>query len=100
MKIASATIELSASHDKQQSHQIRESLRIGQDRMRAIGDAGPRLGRPQVNISDAGKSAQSAEASAIESGSATIATVRPASRSWRKSSMRYPPRRTVTSLGT
>ena len=68
MKIASATIELSASHDKQQSHQIRESLRIGQDRMRAIGDAGPRLGRPQVNISDAGKSAQSAEASAIESG--------------------------------
>ena len=41
-----------------------------------------------------------ATASAIASGRATIETVRPASRSARKSPVVYPRRRTVTSFGT
>src|SRR4029077_4198906 len=44
--------------------------------------------------------APDAMASAIASGRATIETVRPATRSARKSPVVYPRRRTVTSFGT
>lgn len=71
MKIASATIELNASHDKQQRHQIQESLRIDRNQARAASPEATRSTRaqlPRVQLSDAGKSAQTNEANAIESG--------------------------------
>jgi hypothetical protein len=73
MKIASAALQLESSHVKLQHHEISESLRAW------IGDRRPNFeGRPSlqssphppdpVRISEAGKSAQSAEANAIQQG--------------------------------
>jgi hypothetical protein len=73
MIIASAALQLESSHVKLQHHEISESLRAW------IGDRRPNFeGRPSlqssprppdpVRISEAGKSAQSAEANAIQQG--------------------------------
>lgn len=68
MKIASSALQLEASHERQQRHQIQESIRVWR---------GPRVSTtpsltpaPQalVQISDAGKAAQSNEANAIADG--------------------------------
>lgn len=69
MKIASATLEMASSHVKQQEHTIRESLRSwsGNRRPDNEGNQRSRAHAPDpVQISDAGKAAQSSEASAIQ----------------------------------
>ena len=72
MKIASSSLKLDSSHTKQQSHEIRESLRIWNTSSRLEISAGATAqtlstANP-VLISDAGKSLQSTEANAIEQG--------------------------------
>ncbi|MFZ4536545.1 VCBS repeat-containing protein [Propionivibrio sp.] len=70
MKIASAALQLESSHLKTQHHEVRESLRawIGDRRPDFEGNQRGRLSSPEpVQISDAGKAAQSSEASAIQS---------------------------------
>ena len=68
MKIASAELQLNADHSKTQKHEIRESLRsrIG-NRTDSERDQRQRLPSAEpVQISNAGKTAQSTEASAIQ----------------------------------
>ena len=68
MKIASSELQLDASHAKVQHHEIRESLRawIG-NRPDFEGQQGrPAPAAETVHISEAGKAAQSSEASAIQ----------------------------------
>ena len=72
MKIASSTIEMGSSHSSLQKHELSESLRVW------IGDRRPDFEGTQaksrslpalpdsVQISDAGRSAQSSEANAIQ----------------------------------
>lgn len=73
MKIASATMELSASHMKLQQHELYESFRMRSgDRRPDFGDSKPMpviavQPRPQIQLSDAGRTAQSSEASGIQS---------------------------------
>lgn len=73
MKIASSALQLESSHAKSQSHEIRESLRAW------VGNRRPDFENSQrhqltaqavdpVQISDAGKTAQSSETSAIQNG--------------------------------
>jgi hypothetical protein len=71
MKIASAALQMESSHSKQQKHEVTESLR------RWTGDRRPDLeerlrqaavAAAPIQISDAGKAAQSSEASAIQNG--------------------------------
>ena len=70
MKIASAALQMDSSHVKQQEHTIRESLRSWSGNRRADNEGNQRS-RPRapdpVQISDAGKAAQSSEANAIQS---------------------------------
>lgn len=69
MKIASSALEMGSSHLKQQQHEIKESLRswVGNQRPDFEGQQRRRLPAPEtVQISDAGKSAQSGGASAID----------------------------------
>jgi hypothetical protein len=71
MKIANATLQLQSNHTSQQNHEISESLRawVGDRRPNFEGREPARVTtRPQaaqVQLSDAGKSAQSSEADAI-----------------------------------
>jgi hypothetical protein len=71
MKIANATLQLQSSHTTQQNHEISESLRawVGNRRPNFEGReparVTPRPQAAQVQLSDAGKSAQSSEADAI-----------------------------------
>ncbi len=69
MKIASAALQMDSSHVKQQEHTIHESLRSWGGNRRAESE-GSQRSRPRaldpVQISDAGKAAQSSEASAIQ----------------------------------
>ena len=70
MKIASAALQMDSSHVKQQEHTIRESLRSwnGNRRPDNEGRQRSRVNAPDpVQISSAGKAAQSSEASAIQS---------------------------------
>jgi len=71
MKIASTALQMDSSHVKQQEHTIRESLRSWGGNRRAENEGNQRS-RPRapdpVQISDAGKAAQSSEASAIQRG--------------------------------
>lgn len=64
MKIANAQLQMASTHASQQEHSIRESLRmwVGQQRpdFAALNRNNPPP-RNQVNISDAGKAAQSAD---------------------------------------
>lgn len=66
MKIASASLQMAASHTSLQRHEVKESLKmwVGQRRPDFAGDGS--TGRPpqldSVNLSKAGKAAQSAEA--------------------------------------
>lgn len=66
MKIASANLQMAASHTSAQRHEVRESLKMwtGAQRPRfADDDPRPRLpAGDRVTLSEAGKSAQSAEA--------------------------------------
>jgi hypothetical protein len=70
MKIASATLQTESSHSKLQHHEVSESLLawVGNRRPDVKGSQGQSLPRPAVQISDAGKVAQSSEVSAIQSG--------------------------------
>lgn len=70
MKIASAALQMESSHTKVQQHETRESLRMWRANQRPDfeGEQVARLPTPDlVQISQAGKLAQSTEASAIES---------------------------------
>ncbi len=66
MKIASANLQMASSHASLQRHEVKESLKmwVGQRRPNFAGDG--RTGRPPqldaVTLSEAGKAAQSAEA--------------------------------------
>ena len=72
MKIDSASVLLDSSHSSLQRHELKESLRVW------IGDRRPDLDGtqrrpagdvpPQVQVSDAGKTAQSSEVRAIQDG--------------------------------
>lgn len=72
MKIASAALQLQSSHARQQRRELNESLRtwVGDRRpdFEERGQARPaaRTPPPQVQLSDAGKTAQSSEAGAIQ----------------------------------
>lgn len=70
MKIASAALQMDSTHAKMQHHEVRESLRawIGDRRPDFEGNGRVRLRVPEVHISEAGKAAQSSEASAIQQG--------------------------------
>lgn len=71
MKIASSALQMESSHTRLQRHEVRESLRawVGDRRPDFEGGAGGRPPLPEpVRISDAGKAAQSSEATAIEDG--------------------------------
>ena len=70
MKIASAALQMDSSHAKLQHHEVRESLVawVGNQRPDFNGSQGNNQPRSAVQISDAGKAAQSSEASAIQSG--------------------------------
>lgn len=71
MKIAGSTLQLESSHARQQHHELRESLRawVGDRRPNFEERGQPRVTAqqpaPQVQLSEAGKSAQSSEAEAI-----------------------------------
>ena len=72
MKIASAALQLESTHAIQQEHQLSESLRMwtGNRRPNFEGSGQTRVATqqpvPQVQLSDAGKTAQSSEADAIQ----------------------------------
>lgn len=68
MKIASAALQLESSHAKQQHHELQESLRawIGDRRPDFESRGQAPLPVTQVALSDAGKTAQSTEADAIQ----------------------------------
>lgn len=72
MKIASAALQLESSHARQQRYELNESLRtwVGGRRPdfegRAQARPAARIEAPQVQLSDAGKTAQSSEADAIQ----------------------------------
>lgn len=70
MKIASAALQMDSTHAKMQHHEVRESLRawVGDRRPDFEGNGRARLRVPEVHISEAGKAAQSSEASAIQQG--------------------------------
>lgn len=76
MKIASASVQMESSHVSQQKYELKESLRawVGNRRPDFEGNSRnqPQVARPSpasaVQISDAGKAAQSSEAGAIEQG--------------------------------
>ncbi|MBI4741165.1 MAG: VCBS repeat-containing protein [Betaproteobacteria bacterium] len=73
MKIASAALQMDSAHAKMQHHEVRESLRAwaGNRRPDFEDDGRVSLRPPEVQISDAGKAAQSSEASganAIQQG--------------------------------
>lgn len=71
MKIAGSALQLESSHARQQHHELSESLRawVGDRRPNFEERGQPRVTAqqpaPQVQLSDAGKSAQSSEAEAI-----------------------------------
>lgn len=71
MKIAGSALQLESSHARQQHHELRESLRawVGDRRPNFEERGQPRVmaqqPAPQVQLSEAGKSAQSSEADAI-----------------------------------
>src|SRR5664279_2339606 len=73
MKIASATVQMDATHASTQHHELKESLRtwVGNRRpdfegsQRGLVQPTP-TPLPPVQISDAGKTAQSSEANAIQ----------------------------------
>ena len=72
MKIASAALQMESSHSSLQQHELKENLRtwIGNRRQDFDGiqtnAASVTQAQPSVQISDAGKSAQSSEVSAIQ----------------------------------
>ncbi|MBK7424419.1 MAG: VCBS repeat-containing protein [Propionivibrio sp.] len=69
MKIASSALQMESSHNKLQQHEIRESLRtwVGDRRPDFEGNQRARLPAfDRVQLSDAGKTAQSSEASTIQ----------------------------------
>jgi hypothetical protein len=71
MKIASSEMQLASSHTSHQHHEVRESLRmwVGNQRPDFEGRGIPRavpVATDRVTLSDAGKTAQSSEAGAIE----------------------------------
>jgi hypothetical protein len=71
MKIASATLQMDSSHSKQQQTEVSESLRSWTGNRRPDFEGNQRqavAAAPAVQISDAGKAAQSSEASAIQNG--------------------------------
>lgn len=74
MKIAGSALQLESSHARQQHHELRESLRawVGDRRPNFEERGQPRVTAqqpaPQVQLSEAGKSAQSSEAEAILDG--------------------------------
>jgi len=74
MKIASSVLQMDSSHTSQKKHELTESLsswggnrrlELGENQRANLLTAQP---LPSVQISDAGKAAQSSEASAIQSG--------------------------------
>jgi hypothetical protein len=71
MRIASSALQMNSTHTKLQQHEVSESLRswVGNQRPDFEGRQGGNLPPPStVNISDAGKAAQSTQASAIQKG--------------------------------
>lgn len=74
MKIASATLQMESSHASMQQHELKENLRVWADNRRSVANANqaspssPSIATSAVQISDAGRSAQSNEANAIEDG--------------------------------
>lgn len=74
MKIASAAVQMDASHLKTQHYELKESLRawVGGRRPDFEGDgrasAAAQAPVPQVRLSDAGRTAQSSESNAIRKG--------------------------------
>lgn len=72
MKIASASLQLESSHTKRQQYELSESLRTWIGDRRPNFEGGPAQQTPRsapsepVQISDAGKAAQSSEADAIQ----------------------------------
>ena len=71
MRIASATLQMEASHHQQQKHVVSESLRRWSgDRTTTLANqrATPAVATPTVQLSDSGKAIQSSEASTIQDG--------------------------------
>lgn len=68
MKIASAELQLSARHSQQQSHEVSVTLRSRVISGQAAQTPRPAEARPQVRLSETGKSLQADEASAIQQG--------------------------------
>ena len=73
MKIASSTLQLESSHSQQKHHEISESLRMWSGNRRPDFEGAGRSGNSPatvvhqpVTLSDAGKAAQSSEASAVK----------------------------------
>ncbi len=67
MKIASAAVQMDASHHKQQSHEIKVSVRaIAASRAAADGVAESAPSGPTVVLSESGKALQSGETAAIQ----------------------------------
>jgi hypothetical protein len=69
MKIASATVQMESSHNKQQRHEVSETLTYWIGNRPTAGDdqRGPlATAVPTVQLSEAGKTLQSSEASAIQ----------------------------------
>ena len=72
MKIASSTLQMASSHSRKQQFEVSESLRSQVGKRRADSVASQRpvspVPNPVVQVSDAGKAAQSSQASAIQDG--------------------------------
>ena len=72
MKIASAALQLDVSHEKQQHHEIQESIRAWRGQRTTVTSSPatptPTPSRAYVQISDAGQAAQTNQANAIEDG--------------------------------
>jgi len=68
MKIASAALQLDASHEKRQHHEIQESMRVWRGQRTSVTSSPASPTRASVQISDAGQAAQAHETNAIEDG--------------------------------
>ena len=67
MRIASAAVQMDASHTKQQSHEIKVAVRsIAVNRSTTGSESGESQAGPSVVLSESGKALQSGEAEAIQ----------------------------------
>ena len=67
MRIASAAVQMDASHTKQQSHEIKVAVRsLTVNRAAAGGESGASQAGPTVVLSESGKALQSGETAAIQ----------------------------------